>query len=149
MDEMISFLKQFFWILSLVILITAGCTQKTEEQPPSNRTEAPSNERDDRADRPSDRSDSQQSPSGPPRAPKGEVKRNEYTVEVGLFNRPEEADQLAYELRAQRVNNFVQPVGKQWRVCVGRYFSEGRANRMANQLRGMGFANAKVIAPGN
>lgn len=135
-----------FLALVIFVFFFTGCTKTDQNQPPSNREETPTTGRDDRADRPAD---GQQPPSGIPRAPKGEVKRNEYTVQVGIFNRAEEADQLAYELRAQRVNNFIQPVGKQWRVCVGRYYSEGRATRMANQLKGMGFTESKVIAPGN
>lgn len=140
--------RLILFVLAFTIFAEVGCTKKTEDQPPSNREDQPSAGRNDRADRRDDGGNGQQA-SGPPRAPKGEVKRDEYTVQVGLFDRPEDADQLAYELRAQRVNNFVQPVGKQWRVCVGRYYSEGRASRMADQLKAMGFAEAKVVAPGN
>jgi len=137
--------KPTLFVFALAIFTEVGCTQKNENELPSNREDTPSTGREDRADR----GDDQASSSGAPRAPKGEVKRDEYTVQVGIFNRAEEADQLAYELRAQRVNNFVQQVGGRWRVCVGRYYSEGRAKKMENQLRGMGFANATVIAPGN
>ncbi|MCG3121326.1 MAG: hypothetical protein ALAOOOJD_04370 [bacterium] len=135
-----------FLALLIFVFFFTGCTKTDQNQPPSNREETPTTGRDDRADKPVE---GQQPPTGTPRAPKGEVKRNEYTVQVGIFNRAEDADQLAYELRAQRVNNFVQSVGKQWRVCVGRYYSEARATRMANQLKGMGFTDSKVIAPGN
>ncbi|MDZ7359811.1 MAG: SPOR domain-containing protein [candidate division KSB1 bacterium] len=125
--------------------VFCGCTLKSEDQPPSNRADAPATDRDTRTDR----SDAgQQPPPGQSRPPRGEVKSNEYTVQVGLFKRMEEADQRAYELRARRINNFVQQTGTQWRVCVGRYYSEGRAARMANQLKAMGFTEATVIAPG-
>ena len=141
---------QQFILASLMILIAGGCTKTDQEQPPSRRDDIPSETgREGRSDRRDDPSDSQQPPANSPRAPRGEVKRNEYTVQVGIFNRADEADQLAFDLRAQRVNNFVQPVGNQWRVCVGKYYSEGRATRMANQLKSMGFSEAKVIAPGN
>jgi len=134
---------------SLIILIAAGCAKTDSDQPPSRRDDIPETGGEDRSDRREERSDSQPPPAGTPRAPRGEVKRNEYTVQVGIFNRADQADQLAFDLRAQRVNNFVQQVGNQWRVCVGKYYSEGRANRMANQLKSMGFSEAKVIAPGN
>jgi len=136
--------KRFFRFFSLCVALAIflGCTKKAEEQPPSNRPDAPAKDR-------ADRNDGQQPPPpGQSRPPRGEVKSNEYTVQVGLFKRVEEADQRAYELRAQRINNFVQQTGTQWRVCVGRYYSEGRAARMANQLKAMGFAEATVIAPG-
>jgi len=137
-----------FIVVGLLAVNAGGCTKTDSDQPPSRRDDIPETGREDRSGPRSDRSDSLQRPAGSPRAPRGEVKRNEYTVQVGIFNRADEADQLAFDLRAQRVNNFVQQVGKQWRVCVGKYYSEGRANRMANQLKSMGFSEAKVIAPG-
>jgi cell division septation protein DedD len=138
-----------FLLAGLIMLIAAGCTKTDSDQPPSRRDDIPESGREDGSERREERSDSQQPPASSPRAPRGDVKRNEYTVQVGIFNRAEEADQLAFDLRAQRVNNFVQQVGNQWRVCVGKYYSEGRATRMANQLKSMGFSEAKVIAPGN
>lgn len=144
--------RSFFWV-SLILIILGGCTKTDNSEPPSRRDDLPESgqeNRTDRSDRQDGRSDSQDAASsGSPRAPRGEVKRNEYTVQVGIFNRADEADQLAFDLRAQRVNNFVQQVGNQWRVCVGKYYTEGRATRMAKQLQGLGFAQAKVITPGN
>jgi cell division septation protein DedD len=140
---MIHFLKlSFFIFLVLVILPTAGCVKKAEDQPPSSR-DGVSDGSQDRADTPSE----EQPPERPPAAPKGEVGRNEYTIQVGIFDRPEAADQLAYELRAKNVNNFTQKVGKRWRVCVGRYYSQDRADRRLRQLIDMGFDKAVVIAP--
>lgn len=139
--------------VSLILIIVGGCTKTDNSEAPSRRTDIPEagqENRADRSDRPDGRSDAQEPvASGSPRAPRGEVKRNEYTVQVGIFNRADAADQLAFDLRAQRVNNFVQPVGNQWRVCVGKYYTEGRAMRMAKKLQGMGFTEAKVITPGN
>ena len=139
---------QQFIVVGLLAVNTGGCTKTDSDQPPSRRDDIPATGREDSSARRDDRTDSPQPPAGSPRAPRGEVKRNEYTVQVDIFNRVDQADQLAFDLRAQRVNNFVQPVGKQWRVCVGKYYSAGRANRMANQLKSMGFSEAKVIAPG-
>jgi len=141
-----AWLAQIFWA-GLIILLIGACTRKSEDHPPSNREDTPAAE--DRSDRRDDRSDSQFPPSGAPRAPQAEVQRNEYTVQVGIFNRSGAADTLASRLRAERVNNFVQRVGNQWRVCVGRYYSEKPAGRTASQLRQMGFTEAKVIAPTN
>lgn len=142
-----------FWGVSLILIILGGCTKTDNSEPPSRRDDLPasgSESRTERSDRQDGRSDPQEgAASGSPRAPRGEVKRNEYTVQVGIFNRADEADQLAFDLRAQRVNNFVQPVGNQWRVCVGKYYTEGRATRMAKQLQSLGFTQAKVITPGN
>lgn len=136
--------------VSLILIILGGCTKTDNSEPPSRRDDLPETGQESRADRQDGRTGSQDpASSGSPRAPRGEVKRNEYTVQVGIFNRADEADQLAFDLRAQRVNNFVQPVGKQWRVCVGKYYTEGRATRMAKQLQSLGFAQAKVITPGN
>lgn len=137
----------------LILMIVGGCTKTDNSEPPSRRADLPDSgqeNRDDRADRRNGRNETQESPAAEsPRAPRGEVKRNEYTVQVGIFNRADEADQLAFDLRAQRVNNFVQPVGNQWRVCVGKYYTEGRATRMAKQLQSLGYTQAKVITPGN
>ncbi|MDZ7289143.1 MAG: SPOR domain-containing protein [candidate division KSB1 bacterium] len=138
------FLKPTIILLALVILANWACTQSREDQPPSNR-DGVSDGSADRADKPSD--GQARTPSRQPSAPKGEVKRGEFTVQVGIFDRPEAADQLAYELRAQRINNFIQPVGRRWRVCVGRYYSRDRAERTLRQLTAMGFTQAVIIAP--
>jgi cell division septation protein DedD len=124
-------------------MISGGCVKKAEEQPPPTNRDGVSDGSSDRADTPSE----ERPPDRPPAAPKGEVGRNEYTIQVGIFDRPEAADQLAYELRAKNVNNFTQKVGKRWRVCVGRYYSQDRADRRLRQIIDMGFDNAKVIAP--
>jgi len=141
----------FRWLVgtSLLLIIAAGCTKSDNNEPPSRRTDI-SEDRADGAEPQNERSDPREpGASGAPRATRGEVKRNEYTVQVGIFNQIDEAEQLALDLRAQRVNNFLQPVGKQWRVCVGKYYTEGRAARMAKQLQDMGFKDAKPITPGN
>lgn len=131
-------------VLSIFILaiIGGGCVKKTEDQPPTNR-DGVSDGSGDRADQPSE----ERPPDRPPAAPKGEVGRNEYTIQVGIFDRAEAADQLAYELRAKNVNNFTQKVGRRWRVCVGRYYSADRAERRLRQIIDMGFDRAVVIAP--
>ncbi|MGH7594902.1 MAG: SPOR domain-containing protein [bacterium] len=137
-----NFKKQFLSLLIVVIAATGGCVKKAEDQPPSSR-DGVSDGSGDRADTLSE----ERLPDRTPAAPRGEVGRNEYTIQVGIFDRAEAADQLAYELRAKNVNNFTQKVGRRWRVCVGRYYSQGRADRRLRQIIDMGFDNAKVIAP--
>ncbi|MCI0699312.1 SPOR domain-containing protein [candidate division KSB1 bacterium] len=137
-----NFQKQILLLLMLLFFAIGGCVKKAEEQPPTNR-DGVSDGSQDRADTPSE----ERPPDRPPAAPKGEVGRNEYTIQVGIFDRPEAADQLAYELRAKNVNNFTQKAGKRWRVCVGRYYSQDRADRRLRQLIDMGFDKAVVIAP--
>lgn len=137
---------------SLLLVLAGGCVKSDNNEAPSRRTEVSADRADgtDPAGTPNERSDAREpGPSGAPRASRGEVKRNEYTVQVGIFNQLEDAEQLSLDLRAQRVNNFLQPVGNQWRVCVGKYYTEGRASRMAKQLQDMGFKDAKAITPGN
>lgn len=138
--------------VSLLLLSADGCIKSDNNEAPSRRSDVVEDraDRSDGAEQQSERIDAREpGPSGAPRASRGEVKRNEYTVQVGIFNQLEDAEQLSLDLRAQRVNNFLQPVGNQWRVCVGKYYTEGRASRMAKQLQDMGFKDAKAITPGN
>jgi cell division septation protein DedD len=122
-------------LLSLAILIAGGCSKK-DQQPPSNRDGV---------------SDGSQPPAGQPVAepvpdePPKKSRREKYTIQVGSFARLEEADKLAYELRAKNVNHFIERVGQDWRVCVGKYYSLERAERTQNQLIDMGFTKASVI----
>jgi cell division septation protein DedD len=143
MKKATKFLGSILLIFALAIMVTSGCVKKSEDQPPTNRDGVSDGSGGDRADKPSE----ERPPDRPPSAPKGEVKRNEYTIQVGIFDRPEAADQLAYELRAKNVNNFTQKIGKRWRVCVGRYYSQDRADRRLRQLIDMGFDKAVVIGP--
>lgn len=137
------FLQQVLLIQVLVMIAGWGCVKKAEDQPPTSRDGVSDGRSSDRADRSID----ERPPDRPPAAPKGEVGRNEYTIQVGIFDRPEAADQLAYELRAKNVNNFTQKTGKRWRVCVGRYYSQERADRRLRQLIDMGFDKAMVVGP--
>lgn len=142
MKKTTKFLRFVVSIFILAVIVSGGCVKKAEDQPPTSR-DGVSDGSGDRADTPSE----ERPPDRPPAAPKGEVGRNEYTIQVGIFDRPEAADQLAYELRAKNVNNFTQKVGRRWRVCVGRYYSQTRADRRLRQIIDMGFDKAVVIAP--
>ncbi len=142
MSRIRKFLQPLFLLLVLIVVANANCVKKAEDQPPTSR-DGVSDGSGDRADQPGE----ERPPDRPPAAPKGEVGRNEYTIQVGIFDRAEAADQLAYELRAKNVNNFTQKVGKRWRVCVGRYYSADRADRRLRQIIDMGFDKAVVVAP--
>ena len=72
---------------------------------------------------------------------------NEYTIQVGSFSNKKEAYWEAGRLRASRINNFVLQSGDKWLVCVGRYLSERRAQRMAETLRKQGIENPVVLFP--
>lgn len=142
LSRMKKILQPILLLSILIVVASAGCVKKSEDPPPTNR-DGVSDGSGDRADTPGE----ERPPDRPPAAPKGNVGRNEYTIQVGIFDRPEAADQLAYELRAKNVNNFTQKVGKRWRVCVGRYYSQDRAERRLRQISDMGFDKAVVIAP--
>jgi cell division septation protein DedD len=131
-------------LLVLFILAIGGCKRKSDTQPPSNREDVPIAGPDNGADS----SDVQPLPSDSLQATEGKLRRNQYTVQVGIFKLAKEAEKLAYELRLKNINNFIQPVNDQWRVCVGRFYSEKRASRMIKQLRKMGFSG-KIIALGS
>jgi rare lipoprotein A len=134
--------------LIFAVVMGMGCTPNNEAGPPTTRSGTAPVARDDRADTREDRSDGR-SPSGATRDTRSEVKRVAYTVQVGAFNQEMDARRRANELRAQRVHNYIQRDGDLWRVCVGRYSSEGRAKRAENQLKAKQFSDATVIALGN
>lgn len=129
-------------LIVLLVVAGGGCVKKAEEQPPTSRDGV-----SDGSGEPADSLSEERPQDRPPAAPRGEVGRNEYTIQVGIFDRRAAADQLAYDLRARNINNFTQKVGKKWRVCVGRYYSESRAERRLQQIIDMGFDNAIVVAP--
>jgi len=79
----------------------------------------------------------------------GALGEQEYTVLVGSFEQMNRAEQLAQELRASRVNNFIYRKDGRWRVCVGRYATRKRASSTAMLLHEKGFTSAVVIGPGN
>jgi cell division septation protein DedD len=84
-------------------------------------------------------------PDLPPDEPPKKGKREKYTIQVGIFDRLEAAEKLAYDLRAKNVNHFIERVDLNWRVCVGKYYSLKRAERTHNELIDMGFTKATII----
>ena len=72
---------------------------------------------------------------------------NGYTVLVGSFTNQPQANILAAQLRAARINNSVLQANGQWFVCVGNYSNAGRAKRTMQDLKNRGWTNAVVLAP--
>jgi cell division septation protein DedD len=129
-------LQLSYWLMALVLLISAGCRSKTEAPPPAS----PDGVSDGRSD-----STAAQPAAAPATETSKEKKFKKYTIQVGSFDNKDSADSLAYALRAERISNFIERADGQWRVCVGRYFSQGRAGKTLRLLHERGFYSAEVI----
>ncbi len=150
-----------FVVLCVLFAINLACEQQ-RQPPPSNRdgvsngTEEQAREEtpderksrrreDDVIEEPEpDRNDDEYLPP----AERSQLGDKEYTVLVGSFSRREMADQLSYELRMIRINNFVDKVNGKWEVCVGQYGSRGLAKNTFERLRDKGYENAVIVGPG-
>jgi hypothetical protein len=73
---------------------------------------------------------------------------NEYTVLIKKCKSEEEACAVSEQLRAARINNSRMPSGDIWLVYVGKYLSEKRAQRSAEDLKNRGWNEAIVLSPG-
>lgn len=77
----------------------------------------------------------------------GEIKENEFTVQVGADSRSLlEASLISSRLRAAGIANFIEcsPAGDKYRVCVGKFVSRVRAERMLKLLRRKNISGTKV-----
>jgi cell division septation protein DedD len=72
---------------------------------------------------------------------------NQYTVQAGAFKTKVEAVNLAAELRNKNINNFILEADGQWLVCVGKFVSADRANRMVATLKAYGVSEPVVLPP--
>ncbi len=155
-------MRTSYWLTFLLaaVFLYGACTQRTEP-PPSNR-DGVSNGTEpettggleeigrekpvgDRAEPEPDRND----PEYVPPAERSKLGESEYTVVVGSFERAEQADQLSFELRTARINNFVDRANGKWHVCVGQYRSRGLAKNMLARVRDKGYYNAEIASPGH
>ena len=143
--------KKSFVLIVAALTGFAACVQRTDA--PTNRdgiaggsnvtakqetpTPKPGPERERAADIPVDWQ------------PKTTLGDNEYTVLVGSYVRREQAEETAYALRMQRINNFVDHVGDEWLVCVGEYHSANGARNTLKILRQRGFSDAVIYGPGH
>jgi cell division septation protein DedD len=72
---------------------------------------------------------------------------NEYTILVGSFATNDQANVFAAELRSKNINNFTLQAGNKWLVCVGKFMSEERANRVKEDIVERGYEGATVLSP--
>ncbi len=125
-----------------------GVSNGTQEEPKEERSDERKDARredDEIGQEPEpDRNDEEYIPP----AERSQLGDKEYTVVVGSFNRREMADQLSYELRMLRINNFVDKINGKWEVCVGQYRSRGLAKNTLNRVRDKGYEQAVIIGPG-
>jgi hypothetical protein len=82
-----------------------------------------------------------------PSLTQGSKKLNQITILAGSYESKAQANALAAQLRAMRISNFTVRHEGKWHVCVGRYWSIDRANRMAEVLKGLGVSNPVVLSP--
>ena len=78
--------------------------------------------------------------------PEVNLKLGEYTILVGSFADSKQAEGLATQLRAARINNFIVQSKGKWHVCVGKYWSADRANRVKEDLLSRGYDDAVVLS---
>jgi cell division protein FtsN len=128
--------------------IRDGVSNGTEEKPKEERVEAKEGPR-----RETYALEEEPEPEGDedeytPPAERSRLGEHEYTVVVGSFNRREMADQLSYELRMIRINNFIDKVNGKWEVCVGQYRSRGLAKNTLKRVRDKGYEQAVIVGPG-
>ena len=72
---------------------------------------------------------------------------NDYTVIIQTFAMEAAASAYAYTLRENRVNAFLYPHANNWSVCVGRYGSKSRAERLLRQMWELGYLNSRLFRP--
>lgn len=157
-------MKSSSWLVLLpcAFFLSFACNQRTDP-PPTNRdgisngTEPQSNgeleeigREEPRPDR--ERREPDQNHNDPeyiPPAERSQLGDSKYTVVVGSFDRVERADQLSFELRMLRINNFVDRANGKWHVCVGQYPTRGLAKNILDRVRDKGYYDARVIGPGH
>lgn len=80
-------------------------------------------------------------------SPEVSLKLGEYTILVGSFADSKQAEGLATTLRSKNINNFIVQSKGKWHVCVGKYWSVDRANRVKEELAKRGYEGAMVLSP--
>lgn len=147
----------------MIVFTFSACESQRTEAPPTNRDgisngtepqpkqeleeigrEAPIRDRE-RSEPEPDHND----PEYVPPAERSQLGKSKYTVIVGSFDRLERADQLSFELRMLRINNFVDRANGKWHVCVGQYPTRGLAKNVLDRVRDKGYFDAQVVGPGH
>ena len=148
-----------YWLSSALLLYTA-CTQRTEPAP-ANRDGISGGANTAKLE-----TQPQPNGKGEPGAAipfdgfqeEFELGPDQYTVLVGSFPTKEQAQELSYFLRMNRANNFVDHVGDEWRVCIGKYGSIKGAERTLtlmqkrgalDKLRRSGYGDPVIQGPGH
>ena len=89
---------------------------------------------------------------------KYELGDNQYTVLVQICATEQQAKELSYLLRMNRVSNFIDHVRGEWLVCIGKYSSvKGAQKTLAllhrkgavRQLTQSGYGEPSVYGPGH
>lgn len=82
-------------------------------------------------------------------ATQGKLGAEDYTVQINSFDSEKEAYWESARLRGMRINNFIyqNPKGGKWLVCVGRYWTEARAERFKVDLNRRFGLKAVVLKP--
>ena len=135
-------------LTSLLATLATGCSQCSQQygQTPTIRDGVSDGTRPSSGDQPT----SPPVPGGEqPLKPKTELGEKQYTALVGSFANPEEADQLAFDLRKARISNFIDYAGGRWYVCVGKFNTYNRARRVVEELYEKGYTSAEVYGPGH
>jgi hypothetical protein len=87
-----------------------------------------------------------------------ELGDNQYTVLVGTFPTEQQAQEVSYLLRMNRISNFIDHVNDDWLVCIGKYGSAKGAQKMlaflyrkgaVRQLQQTGYPDPTVHGPGH
>jgi cell division septation protein DedD len=132
----------------LLATLAAGCSQCSQQysQTPTVRDGISDGTRPTPSDQPT--STPVPNEQLPPK-PKTELGEKQYTALVGSFANPEEADQLAFDLRKARISNFIDHAGGRWYVCVGKFYTYNRARRVVEELYEQGYTSAEVYGPGH
>ena len=78
----------------------------------------------------------------------GNLKDDEYTVVLGSYETDVEARQFIHRLREERINAFLHGFPGSWHVCVGKYHTKSRAQRLQKQMWQLGYYDASVMGPG-
>src|SRR5262245_57200405 len=144
------------------LLLFAACVQRSDT-PPGTRdgvaggTNAPPTQQ---ARGPQDTKGKEQSADLPTVGieEKFELGDNQYTVLVHACATEQQAQELAYLLRMNRVSNFIDHVHEEWFVCIGKYGSAKGAQRTlallhkrgaVRQLVESGYGEPTIYGPGH
>jgi len=154
--------KSEIQVILLALCLFTACTQRTEP-PPASRdgiaggTNTPPKQ-ESHAPGDQGKRGAETLPPDDVFMEKYKLGDNQFTVLVASFPAEPQAKELSYLLRMNRVSNFIDHVGGEWMVCIGKYGSRNGAKRTLELLhkRGAvrllqqsGFGEPTVYGPGH